>query len=56
LLGGHFVHHFGFSQSDIEKWAKISQLRLEDYQIIDKIEKNGKTYNVFLAIFTNISI
>ena len=46
------VQHFGFSKTDVERWAQTSHLSLQ-YDIIHTIHKNDKTYPVFLAIMKN---
>lgn len=44
------VKHFGFTKAEVEGWSKEYDLNFE-YKIIETLEKNGKEYPVFLAIF-----
>lgn len=46
------VHHFGFAQTEIEKWAQQNDL-LVQVKIINTIQKNEKQYPVFLALFSH---
>jgi len=46
------VKHFGFNQSQIKSWIKDENLNVE-ISIINKIEKNQKTYGQFMAIFSH---
>lgn len=43
------VQHHGFTKNEIMAWADQAGLAL-DYQIINDIDKNDKTYQQFLAI------
>lgn len=45
------VKHFGFSEQDSKKWAEESRLKLNNREIIYEIEKHGKKFPMFLAIF-----
>jgi 2-polyprenyl-3-methyl-5-hydroxy-6-metoxy-1,4-benzoquinol methylase len=45
------VHHFGFSVETLNSWARELALKL-DHQLVHLIEKNERTYNVFLAVFS----
>lgn len=45
------VHHFGFSKKTIESWGQEAGLNLLEHKIVNVIEKNEKTYPIFLAIF-----
>ena len=45
------VKHFGFSKNILEKWAQDNQFDL-DHSIINTVEKNSRTYDQFLAIFS----
>ncbi len=44
------VHHFGFSQETVASWA-MNGLALQHWGIVQQIEKNGRSYGQFLAIF-----
>lgn len=44
------VKHFGFSESELRQWAQKNELKF-DYSIINTIDKNGKKYPQFLALF-----
>ncbi len=46
------VKHFGFSLEEISGWAEAAGLKL-NHKIINEIEKNGKTYKQFLAVFSS---
>ncbi len=47
---GMGVRHFGFSKSEIQKWADEAGLTLQHYQIINTIHKNDNKYPQFLAV------
>lgn len=47
---GMGVQHFGFSENTLISWAKKCNLDIE-VSVLDKIKKNNKEYNLFLAIF-----
>lgn len=44
------VKHFGFSENEIKNWAKLTDMK-SDYHVINKIEKNNKFYDQFLALY-----
>ncbi len=44
------VKHFGFAAEDAEDWAREAGLKLESREIIQEMEKNGRSYPVFLAM------
>lgn len=48
---GMGVKHFGFSKQEIQSWADKSGMNL-DWRIINEIDKNDKTYQQFLAVFS----
>lgn len=48
---GMGVKHFGFSREEISNWTKDTDLKV-DIHTINEMEKNEKTYNQFLAIFS----
>jgi 2-polyprenyl-3-methyl-5-hydroxy-6-metoxy-1,4-benzoquinol methylase len=45
------VKHFGFSKEELTNWARESNYTFS-HSIINKIEKNGKQYAQFLAIYS----
>lgn len=45
------VRHFGFSAATAAAWAKGAGLRLLSREIVQELERNGRTYPVFLAVF-----
>ena len=45
------VHHHGFSESEVQQWAKDAKMKL-NYRIINTIHKNDKGYKQFLAVFS----
>ncbi len=45
------VHHFGFSRSVIQTWAKNCELKLLERKIVHEIHKNDKVYSIALNIF-----
>lgn len=49
---GMGVKHFGFSQEELEGWAKEANLEVKTCTI-NEVEKNEKTYQQFLAVFSN---
>lgn len=44
------VHHFGFSRETVASWA-MNGLALQHWDVAQHIEKNGRSYSQFLAIF-----
>lgn len=49
---GMGVKHFGFSQEELEGWAKEANLEVKTCTI-NEVEKNDRTYQQFLAVFSN---
>lgn len=47
---GMGVKHFGFSEDDLSQWTSDLGLKLS-FKTVDKIIKNDRSYNLFLAIF-----
>lgn len=47
---GMGVKHFGFSQKELESWAKEADLDLE-HAVISSIDKNDKSFKQFLAVY-----
>lgn len=45
------VKHFGFGQTDLERWAAATGLRLVRSREIYAMEKSGRRYPIFLAVF-----
>ena len=49
------VKHFGFEKDEICSWAEKAPMKIQ-YQLINKIEKNDRTYSQFLAVFSESNI
>lgn len=49
---GMGVKHFGFSEETLRGWAIASGMKVE-VTTINTVEKNDRSYNQFLAIFSN---
>lgn len=47
------VYHFGFSEDQLNLWAKEAGLKFIGRSIVNTISKNDKSYPIFLAIFSN---
>jgi 2-polyprenyl-3-methyl-5-hydroxy-6-metoxy-1,4-benzoquinol methylase len=47
---GMGVKHFGFAKETLEEWAQSAGLHLK-WEIINKIEKEGREYAQFMAVF-----
>ncbi len=47
------VYHSGFSEDNLNLWAKEAELKLVQRSIVHTVSKNAKTYPIFLAIFSN---
>lgn len=45
------VHHFGFSHEQNMAWANELDLNLVERKIVHAIEKNEKSYPIFLAVY-----
>lgn len=47
------VYHFGFSEDQLNLWAKEVGLKFINKSIVNTVSKNDKSYPIFLAIFSN---
>jgi ubiquinone/menaquinone biosynthesis C-methylase UbiE len=47
------VHHFGFSEETTQKWSKLGGFSKSSREIVNTIEKNDKSYPIFLSMFFN---